>query len=388
MLILFFVTYARIYDWKPAPLPKKLDQAIDQWVVSLLNKLIHEVELGMNAYDLALAVEPFVGFIDQLTNWYIRRSRRRFWEEKESSDRAQAFATLYYVLMELIKIAASYIPFISETIYQNLKTPDMPKSVHLCDFPAYQKERRMEKLEDEMEAVQVTVSLGHALRKEHKLKVRQPLPAAHLVSSDPRILSFLEDQQHLIAEELNVKKVTFSNNEKEFVSLTAKPNFRVLGKKVGKLMKAAQMAIEQFSQQQLQEILNGETVVIHLEGQSIPLSSEDVQVERTVHEGLIAANQGLITIALDTHLTDALLLEGLAREIVNKVNTMRREANLAVTDRIKLRIQTTERVIASFEIFKDYISQEVLAVEINFGPCSGTEWDLNGEPTVIAMSKV
>jgi isoleucyl-tRNA synthetase len=384
----FFVTYARIYDWKPTPLPKELNQVIDQWVVSLLNKLIHEVELGMDDYDLALAVEPFVGFINQLTNWYIRRSRRRFWEEKETPDRAQAFATLYYVLMELVKIAAPYIPFISESIYQNLRMPNMPESVHLCDFPIYQKERRREKLEAEMEAVQVTVSLGHALRKEHKLKVRQPLPAAHLVSSDSRILSFLEDQHHLIAEELNVKKVTFSSDEKEFVSLKSKPNFRVLGKKLGKLMRAAQIAIEQFSQQQLQKILNGEIVVVHLEGQSIPLTSEDVQVERAVHEGLVAANQELITIALDTHLDEALLLEGLAREIVNKVNTMRREANLAVTDRIQLRIQTTERVLTSFQQFKDYICQEVLAVRVEFGPSNGTEWDLNGEPTVIAIENV
>jgi isoleucyl-tRNA synthetase len=381
----FFITYARIDNWQPESLPQELDQAIDQWAVSLLNKLIHKVEMGMDEYDLALAVEPFVGFIDQLTNWYIRRSRRRFWEEKKTPDRAQAFATLYYVLMELVKIAAPYVPFISESIYQNLRTSDMPKSIHLCDFPIYQKERRREKLEAEMEAVQVTVSLGHALRKEHKLKVRQPLSAAHLVSSDPRILSFLEDQQHLIAEELNVKKVTFSNNEKKFVSLKAKPNFRVLGKKVGKLMKVAQIAIEQLSQQELQELLNGNTVIIHLEGQSIPLTSEDVQVERAVHEGLAAANQELITIALDTHLNEELLLEGLAREIVNKVNTMRRDADFAVTDRIKLRMQATDRVISSFKQFQDYICQEVLAVEVEFGPTTGTEWDLNGELAIISI---
>ena len=143
----------------------------------LLNKLIHEVEVGMDDYDLARAVEPFVGFIDQLTNWYIRRSRRRFWEEKRLSDRDQAFATLYYVLMELIKIAAPYIPFISEAIYQNLRTPEMPESVHLMRFSSLiKRDAEDEELEAEMEAVQMTVSLGHALRKEHKLKVRQPLP--------------------------------------------------------------------------------------------------------------------------------------------------------------------------------------------------------------------
>lgn len=383
----FFITYARIYDWKPTPLPEKLSQPIDQWIISLVNKLVHEVEQGMDAYDLSLAVEPFVDFIDQLTNWYIRRSRRRFWEDKATPDRDQAFATLYYVLLDLVKIAASYIPFLSEAIYQNLRTNDMPESVHLCDFPLYQKMRRTEKLEAEMAAVQVTVSLGHALRKEHKLKVRQPLPAAHLASSDEQVLSFLQDQKHLIAEELNVKQVTFSNNEKEFVSLKAKPNFRVLGKKVGKLMPAAQKAIELLSQQQLLELLNGEKVFIHLDGEPILLTTEDVQVERAVHEGVVAANQGLITIALDTHLDEPLLLEGLAREIVNKVNTMRREAGFDVTDRIKLHIQTTDRVKSSYKLFEDYIRQEVLATDVHFGPCQGTEWDLNGEPTVIAIEK-
>lgn len=383
----FFITYARIYEWKPAPLPKQLDQAIDQWIVSLVNKLVHEVETGMDAYDLSLAVEPFVGFIDQVTNWYIRRSRRRFWDEKESTDRDQAFATLYYVLMELVKIAAPYIPFLSESIYQNLRSPEMPLSVHLCDFPGYEKDRRREKLEAEMEAVQVTVSLGHALRKEHKLKVRQPLQAAHLASSDEKVLLFLKDQQHLIADELNVKEVTFSNDEAKFVSLKAKPNFRLLGKKVGKLMNAAKTAIEQLSQKELLEILNGEMVVIHLDGQPIQLTSEDVQVERAVHEGLIAANQGLITIALDTQLSEPLLLEGLAREIVNKVNTMRRDAALAVTDRIKIQMQATDRVKTAFKLYEDYIRQEVLAVDVQLAPCQGTEWDLNGEPTVISIVK-
>ena len=202
-----------------------------------------------------------------------------------------------------------------------------------------------------------------------------------------RVLSFLEDQKHLIADELNVKQVTFSTNENEFVSLKAKPNFRVLGKKVEKKMPAAKAAIELLSQKELAELLNGERIFIHLDGEAIALTLEDVQVERAVHEGLVAANQGLITIALDTHLNEPLLLEGLAREIVNKVNTMRREAGFAVTDRIALRIQTTERVLSSFKLFDEYIRQEVLAVDVTFGPCEGTAWDLNGEPTIIAMKK-
>lgn len=386
----FFVTYARIYNWKPTddvikwknPAP---DAVMDRWILSLLNKLTLQVEEGMDDYDLSLAVEPFVGFVDQLTNWFIRRSRRRFWTEEESRDRDQAFATLYQVLLQLTKVAAPFVPFLSESIYRNLRTEAMPESVHLCDYPEYHKERRDEKLEAEMEVVQSAVSLGHALRKEHKLKVRQPLQAAHIASGDPQILHFLKDQQHLIAEELNVKEVQFGASETEFVALKAKPNFRVLGKKVGKLMKAAQNVIDQFDQQQLSVLLAGLNVEIELEGEKIQLTPEDVQVERIVHEGMIAANAGHITVALDTALTEDLIIEGLAREIVNKVNTMRREAGFAVSDRIHVKIQTSEKVKSAFHAHYDYICNEILAVSVDYCHTEGQHWDLNGEPAIISI---
>jgi isoleucyl-tRNA synthetase len=383
----FFITYARIYDWKPQPVPSKPEAMIDQWVLSVLNKLIEDVEKGMDEYDLSKAVEPFIGFIDQLTNWYIRRSRRRFWEEKQSLDRDQAFSTLYHVLMELTKIAAPYVPFMSEAIYLNLRQNQMPDSVHLCDFPHYHMERRDKSLEQAMSAVQETVSLGHALRKENKLKVRQPLPAVHIASGDDQVLLFLRDQQHLIADELNVKNVIFSTDEKQFVTLKAKPNFRVLGKKVGKLMKAAQAIIDAFDQKQLNVLENGGAVSLTLNGEKVLLTPEDVQVERHVKEGLVAATSDSITIALDTALTEDLLIEGMAREVINKINTMRREEGFAVTDRIRVTLQTTERVQKCFEKFGETICGEVLAVSIAFAPCEGTEWDLNGEPAVIALNK-
>lgn len=383
----FFITYARIYNWKPLKAKAKPDAVIDRWMLSLLNKLIHQVEEGMDDFDLSRAVEPFVGFVDQLTNWYIRRCRRRFWEEDATRDRDQAFATLYQVLLNLTQIAAPFVPFISDAIYQNLRTADMPESVHLCDYPAYHVDSRDKELEDAMEAVQMAVSLGHALRKENKLKVRQPLAVAHLASSDPRILHFLQDQQHLIAEELNVKKVEFIDDETKFVSIKAKPNFRILGKKVGKLMREAQLAIERLDKEQLELLLEGKSITIAVAGESIQLTPEDVQVERAVHEGVIAANSGHITIALETTLTEELLQEGLAREIINKINTMRREAELEVTDRITVSMQTTERVKACLATFGNYIRSEVLALAITFEPCEGTEWDLNGEPTIIAIKR-
>lgn len=383
----FFITYARIYNWESKPLPPRPEAVIDQWMLSLLNKLIHDVEQGMDDYDLSRAVEPFIDFVDQLTNWYIRRSRRRFWDDRESVDRDQAFATLYHVLIELVKVAAPYIPFISDAIYQNLRTNGMPDSVHLCDFPVYHEERRDAALEQAMSAVQTTVSLGHSLRKEHKLKVRQPLPAAHVATDDKKVLGFLKDQQHLIAQELNVKEVIFDVDEKEFVVLKAKPNFRVLGKKVGKRMRDVQMKIDAFDHNQLTTLLEGGDVILQLDDETIKLTSEDVQVERQVREGLIAANSGIITIGLDTTLSDELLLEGLAREIINKVNTMRREGGFDVSDRVNITMQTTDRVRQCFEIFGEMINHEVLAVSVHFGLCEGTEWDLNGESTVISLEK-
>lgn len=384
----FLTTYARIYHWKPSSSSKSPSASIDRWMISLLNKLIHQVELGMDNYDLAQAVEPFIEFIDQLTNWYIRRSRRRFWDDQETPDRSEAFATLYEVLVKLSKVAASYTPFISEAIYRNLRTENDPESVHLCDFPVYEANKRDESLEYEMAIVQKAVSLGHGLRKEHKIKVRQPLARAYAVSSNADALEALRKQQDLIMDELNVKQVVFSSDENEFVSLKAKPNFRTLGKKVGKQMREVQNAIEELNQNQLRVLLDGHDVQITVEGAPFILTKEDVQVERTVQEDLIAANEGEIILALDIQLDEELLIEGLSREIVNKVNTMRRDAGLAVTDRITLYLKGSERVQSCFKQYESHIMNEVLAVKVVFGTHeSGVEWDLNGEPTVIAIVK-
>jgi isoleucyl-tRNA synthetase len=382
----FLSTYAKIYSWQPDkdifPQPKA---EIDRWILSMLRKLIYEVTEGLDSYHLNLAVEPFIGFIDQLTNWYIRRNRARFWSEEASRDRDEAFETLYTVLFTLTKISAPFVPFISDAIYQQLRSKRSPASVHLCDFPLYSQEYRDERLEKEMSYVQEIVSLGHSLRKEYKLKVRQPLPKAYLISANPDILNALKAKQHLIADELNVKEVVFESNESAFVSIIAKPHFRVLGKKVGKLMDAAQTAIQELSQSQLLLLLKGGTIDITIENEKIQLVLEDVVIERKVKAGLVASTSKEITIALDTSLNETLLLEGLAREIVNKVNTMRREEGFLVTDRIVIQLKTTERVKKAFGLYRNYIMHEVLATQVNFDCAEGTEWDLNGEPTTIAL---
>ncbi len=383
----FLSTYARIYNWRPQSdhfTPPEAD--IDRWILSLSQKLIQDVTTAMDAYALNRAVAPFVDFIDQLTNWYIRRCRSRFWSEKDTLDRSQAFETLYTVLLTISKIAAPFTPFISEAIYQPLKRSSHPESVHLCDFPVYDAKQRLEVQELEMAYVQNVVSSGHALRKEHKLKVRQPLSTAHVITANPAVLESLSRQKQLIADELNVKQVVLHLDETEFVQLIAKPNFRILGKKVGKWMNALHTLIQGFSQAQLNTLLTGNTLKVQIESEEILLTPEDVAVERKVKEGLIAATSHEITVALDTALNEELLLEGLSREIVNKINTMRRDAGFSVTDRIVIQLQTTNRVKQAWEIHADYIQHEVLGTQVTFSCEEGTDWDLNGEPSKIAIA--
>lgn len=375
----FLATYAKIYDWKPDGFEKpKAD--IDRWILSQLQKLIADVEKGVDAYTLSNAVDPLVGFIESLTNWYIRRCRSRFWSDQATQDRKEAFETLYTVLVTLTKIAAPFIPFLSDEIYLQLRRDEDPESVHLCDFPTYDKEMRDAKLEGEMAAAQSAVSMGHALRKENKVKVRQPLQTAHLISSDAQTLEDLKSKENLILDELNVKELKFHSDESSFVKISVKPNFRVLGKKVGPLMNKVKQEIEKLDP--------AAERVVTVDGKRIELADEDIQIERKVREGLIAASEGLITVALDTQLSDVLLLEGLARELVNKINTMRRNDKFDVSDRISVKIQTTDRVKECYATHQDYIRKEVLAEEFTFEPCDGTEWDLNGESSTISLAKI
>lgn len=382
----FLSTYAKIYHWTPQKMgkPKAL---IDRWILSRVQKLTQEVEGAMEKYWLSEAVDPFVGFVDQLTNWYIRRCRQRFWADEDTEDRREAFGTLYAVLLQCVQVAAPFVPFLSEAIYQGLKGEGMVDSVHLCAFPKVQGALRDEELEKEVAAAQAAVSLGHALRKEYKLKVRQPLAKALLITSNEELLAALKKQMQLIADELNVKEIEFHEDEGKFVQWLAKPNFPVLGKKIGKLMPLAQKAIAGLQRKQLQELAAGKSIALEIGGENVLLEQADVQVERKVREGLAAGNEGDLTVALDTALNEELEQEGLAREIVNKINTMRREGGFEVTDRIRIAMEASPRVQECFAKFREYIVGEVLAVEVKFGPCEGTSWDLNGEETRIVIQK-
>ncbi|MCB1213268.1 MAG: class I tRNA ligase family protein, partial [Chlamydiia bacterium] len=384
----FFLMYAELYQWEYDPQKKLAPSAeIDRWILSLVYSTAEEVKKGMDAYDLNRAVEPLVGFVDSLTNWYIRRSRRRFWKEEASRDRNDAFATLHSVLLEFSKTLAPFVPFLADAIYEQLRDETMPESCHLCDFPEDTHDCRSERLENEMAEVRRAVSMGHSLRKDHKLKVRQPLSKAIIVTRDEVLLETLRQHTQLICEELNVKEVHFESDEETFVSLSPKPNFRSLGKRLGGMMKQAQELITKLNQKSLRELLEGREVYIQLDGEQIPLGNSDVEIVRTIKSGSVATNDGNLTLVLDLALTEELLCEGLAREMVNKINTMRREMGLEVTDRIDVVISSTDRLKNAYEAYKEYIDNEVLSVSTSFSNCEGQEWDLNGEYARIQLTK-
>lgn len=385
----FFISYVRIYKWDPAKDFRDPEQSIDRWIISLFNKLVNQIEMSMDRYDLNGAIDPIVSFIDQLTNWYIRRSRRRFWQSEKCPDRDEAFSTLYRVLVEFCKVVAPFMPFLSDTLYRNLVDLNSnPASVHLCDSPVFRTDWRDVDLEQKMTALQNTVSLGHALRKEHMLKVRQPLAKVHIAVATSLEEDFLKEEFQLIKDELNVKEVIFHEDEKELVTLKLIPNFRVLGKKVGPLMKQVQVAIKELDEASMQKLLDGESHQLEIGDQLIELVSEDIQIQREVKEGRVATNLGNITLALDTKLDDALLQEGDARELINKIQTMRRDSKFEKTDRICIRLKGSDKIKESFEAHQDYIEQEVLATKVDFvEQLDGSEWDINGEITEISIQK-
>ncbi len=385
----FFILYARLYNFAPQ---YSIDEftpqnEIDRWILSHLQKLVQSVTNAMERFEISHAVPPIIDFVDQLTNWYIRRSRRRFWSDDDTQDRRDAFHTLYFVLKTFCKVCAPFIPYLSESIYQNLKMDKELQSVHLCRFPVPIDRLIDENLESAMQLVQTVVSSGHALRKEYQIKVRQPLKKAFVICSDEKNLKDLKEHADLIKEELNVCDLEYSTKEEEFVSLFAKPNFRVLGKKIGPLMKDAQKLIEAFDQNALQRFAEEQSAQIEINGTTYTLQSDDVVIDRKVKEGIIAKHSELVTVALDTEIDDALFMLGLAREIVNKVNLMRKEQGFDISDRIHMTFETTDIVKKCLDVHQDYIFGEVLALSCTFDKISGMPFDLNGQKTEIAIKK-
>ncbi len=360
----FFVQYANIdgvsctgheFDSK---LP---ENPLDRWILSVTQKMIKDVTAALDDYDLSAAIDPLIAFIDQINNWYIRRNRRRFWKSGNDNDKMEAYASLYYALKTFCKVAAPVIPFITETMYQNFKTESDKESVHLCDYPVYNEKMRDEALEFRMATVQKAVSMGRSLRNQFNLKNRQPLASCQLVTRNAEERAVLSDMQDTIAEELNVKQVIFHDKEDELVEYKAKANFKVMGKELGPKMKACASIIMTLTSEQIEQVLNGNALVIDVEGQNVELTEEKLIVERIEKENLKVVNEGTLTVALDTKVTDELKKEGYVRDLIRGIQNARKESGFNVTDRIKLTVSGDPELSDAFKTFESMIASEVLA---------------------------
>ncbi len=381
----FFVTYANIDSFTPKGLPKELHSSLDKWIVSEVESMVESITTHLDNYDIQKALQPFIQFIDILNNWYIRRSRRRFWRSENDNDKLEAYETLYYVLMQVIHAIAPVIPFITEEIYQNLRQPTMPESIHLGDYPVADATRRYPELEEEMAIARQAVTMGRALRSQYGLKIRQPLQAMHLVTRDEKKMSILRALESMIKEELNVQKVVYSDNEEELVVMSAKANFKVLGKQLGPHMKEVNSLIMELPMESILHILRGEGVELSYSGGSIILNEDSIAVQREEREHISVLNEGDLTVALETELTPELITEGIVRDLIRGVQTERKDIGLEITDRISLSVDLPEAIVDGVKGYTDLIQGETLATAIYFQSLDGGKEVVCGEDTVCSI---
>ncbi|MFC1453351.1 class I tRNA ligase family protein [Verrucomicrobiota bacterium] len=387
----FFVTYANIDRWSPGKPagPEGSPNILDRWIRSALEGLAADVVAAMDGYDLQRSVRPFVNFIDSLTNWYIRRSRRRFWKSTDDEDKAHAYSTLYDVLLGLSRIAAPFIPLISESIYRNLRSGDMPESVHLCDYPVADGTHRDTGLEEVMTEIMAVVRLGRTLRTQQSLKVRQPLSAIHVVSRNTDILARISSHESIVLDELNVKRLDVGTDERSLAVLRAKPDFRRVGPRFGPKTKEVAVAVGELAAEALEDLAAGRSVTLTAgELGEVELGPEDVVIERVPRRDLIVASESDLIVAIETELTDELVSEGIAREFVNRVQNMRKSACLEVTQRIQVMFSAAEDVRHAIAAHAEYVNRETLCVRctaVEDKPADAADWDLNGRPCAIRM---
>jgi isoleucyl-tRNA synthetase len=390
----FFTTYAEadgvtMTDLGRAPAPAERPE-LDRWVLSVLQSLVGEVSEQMEGYYLFNVVPPILGFVDDLTNWYVRRCRRRFWRSRteDERDKMAAFATLYEVMTTFVTVLAPLLPFISEHIYQDLVArldSSRPRSVHHCSFPLPREELIDRDLEASMAAVREVVRLGHGLRKHHQLKVRRPLKGLTVISHDRGLRRAVETHEELISKELNVKTLTVVESGRGLVHLTAKPDFRKLGPRLGPRMKDLAAAIAQLTEDQIEHLAAGGG----LDLLGTTLTAAELVIERDPAPGTaVAASDGL-AVALNLEGDPALEAEGMAREVVSRVQQLRREAGLAVSDRITVSWWTPDpQLAAAITTHADYIKAEVLAVELSrLDEWSGAEVEVDGVRIGLAIDR-
>ncbi len=384
----FFVTYANIDQYEYRGEPSNPVNPLDKWVLSESERMVRDVTEQLDDYDLQKAIDPILHFIDLLNNWYIRRSRRRFWRSENDQDKLEAYDTLYTILMKLIHVAAPFIPFVVEEVYRNLKTDDMPESIHLSDYPVADDSKRDAELEQKMAVTRKAVSMGRALRSMHSIKTRQPLKAIYLVTKDAAEKRILREMEEIIREELNVKDVLFKENEEDLVVYSAKANYKLLGKSLGKHMKQVAQKIEQLSMSEIQSILDGATLYLDYDGGTLELTSDGIIVQRSEKEHMKVLNEDSLTVGLDTEITEELKQEGTIRDLVRSIQNLRKDSGLDVTDRIYLYLDGTEEVKQAVESFEEHLLGETLAVEYEWKePVDGIEVECGEGNCKIGLAK-
>ena len=388
----FYVLYADIDSFDPTKYtldPSSLN-SMDRWLLSRLNSLIKEVDADLGGYKIPEAARALQDFTDELSNWYVRRSRERFWEAEMTQNKINAYLTLWTALVTLSKLAAPMIPFMTEEIYQNIVRrvdSSAPESIHLCDFPVADESLIDTELEHHMEEVLKIVVLGRAARNEANVKNRQPLSVMYVGGAE----ALGELYKDIIEDELNIKNVIFTDDMSRFSSYTFKPQLRTLGKRFGKRLNEVREILSSLDGNAAKRELD-ETgqLVIHTADGDETLAPEDLLIEASKVEGFASASEGGYTVALDTDLTEDLIKEGYVREVVSKIQSMRKEADFNVMDHIRVSINTSERLADVVKEFSSEISEDVLADAIGFGEGTGftKEWDINGENAVISVERV
>ena len=388
----FFVLYADIDNFDPTKYELNYDQlpVMDKWLLSRLNTTVQAVDNDLANYKIPEAARALQEFVDDMSNWYVRRSRERFWAKGMEQDKINAYMTLYHALVTIAKTAAPMIPFMTEDIYQNLVRSvdkDAPESIHLCDFPTVNEAWIDKDLEADMKELLEIVVLGRACRNTANIKNRQPIGTMY-VKAEKKMSEFYTD---IIADELNVKEVKFADDVESFISYSFKPQLRTVGPKYGKLLGGIRQALTDINgTAAMNELRTNGVLKLDINGNDVELTEEDLLIETAQTEGYVSESDGETSVVLDTNLTPELIEEGFVREIISKIQTMRKEAGFEVMDKIVVYAHGNDKIQDVMKAHEDEIKSEVLADEMVLGETDGyvKEWNINKEAVTMGVKKL
>ena len=388
----FFVLYADIDNFDPTKYELNYDQlpVMDKWLLSRLNTTVQAVDNDLANYKIPEAARALQEFVDEMSNWYVRRSRERFWAKGMEQDKINAYMTLYNALVTIAKTAAPMIPFMTEDMYQNLVRSvdkDAPESIHLCDFPTVNEAWIDKDLEADMKELLEIVVLGRACRNTANIKNRQPIGTMY-VKAEKKMSEFYTD---IIADELNVKEVKFADDVESFISYSFKPQLRTVGPKYGKLLGGIRQALTDINgTAAMNELRTNGVLKLDINGNDVELTEEDLLIETAQTEGYVSESDGETSVVLDTNLTPELIEEGFVREIISKIQTMRKEAGFEVMDKIKVYAHGNDKIQEVMKAHEDEIKSEVLADEMVLGETDGyvKEWNINKETVTMGVKKL